>query len=485
MLVRAVRRAVGGTPSASRRLLVAARSRRVTTAQTKKTILASASSAQAHADDAAPQLSAQTRADAAQSSSSDTKDDEKDGSSLAAAWAALPQEHRAGLGVVTAATAALNFSFGAIVPVLPQYALGLGLGSSGVGLVLAAPAFARVCLNSPFGKLTDSRGRRPLMIFGEAAAACGVALTGLAPTATTMVAARLLVGAGGSAANAGSTAYVGDVTGLPKVQRHRGLILGVQSAATAGAWVLGPACGGVLAGLWGAPGSFAAMGGLAMACAGGYWALVPETLALATKADEPSSSSSSLLHEPAQRTCLALNAVLHANYAAILAIMPLRCADVWVTAGPLEIGALFSAVSAVGVFGGPLAGKMSDRHGRAPVVCAGLGLAALGGGGLALADAVEPFTAAFFAWGFGVSVAGPALTALTNDVAPPSRRGESLALSRTAADGALCVAPVALGLLADLAGSTAAPFAVCSLATAASVGFLGTRASDLPSNVKS
>ena len=416
----------------------------------------------------------------------DDKDDDKDGSSLAAAWAALPQEHRAGLGVVTAATAALNFSFGAIVPVLPQYALGLGLGSSGVGLVLAAPAFARVCLNSPFGKLADSRGRRPLMIFGEAAAACGVALTGAAPTATTMVAARLLVGAGGSAANAGSTAYVGDVTGLPKVQRHRGLILGVQSAATAGAWVLGPACGGVLAGLWGAPGSFAAMGGLAMVCAGGYWALVPETLSLATKTDEPSSSSSSLLREPAQRTCLALNAVLHANYAAILAIMPLRCADVWVTAGPLEIGALFSAVSAVGVFGGPLAGKMSDRHGRAPVVCAGLGLAALGGGGLAMADAVEPFTAAFFAWGFGVSVAGPALTALTNDVAPPSRRGESLALSRTAADGALCVAPVALGLLADLAGSTAAPFAVCSLATAGAVGFLGTRAGDLPRpNVKS
>ena len=169
--------------------------------------------------------------------SSDKKEDDKEeGSSLAAAWAALPQEHRAGLGVVTAATAALNFSFGAIVPVLPQYALGLGLGSSGVGLVLAAPAFARVCLNSPFGRLADSRGRRPLMIFGEAAAACGVALTGMAPTATTMVAARLLVGAGGSAANAGSTAYVGDVTGLPKVQRHRGL----PGEALSGRWTLGP-----------------------------------------------------------------------------------------------------------------------------------------------------------------------------------------------------------------------------------------------------
>ena len=151
------------------------------------------------------------------------------------------------------------------------------------------------------------------------------------------VAARLLVGAGGSAANAGSTAYVGDVTGLPKVQRHRGLILGVQSAATAGAWVLGPACGGVLAGLWGAPGSFAAMGGLAMVCAGAIGRSCPRRL-LATKTDEPSSSSSSLLREPAQRT-FSFKCGAPREHAAILAIVPLRCADVWVTAGPLEIGA--------------------------------------------------------------------------------------------------------------------------------------------------
>ena len=101
-----------------------------------------------------------------------------------------------------------------------------------------------------------------------------------------------------------------------------------------------------------------------------------------------------------------------------------RCAarDVWKTAGPLEIGALFSAVSAVGVFGGPLAGKMSDRHGRAPVVCAGLGLAALGGGAFGHGGR-GALHGRGFAWGFGVSVAGPALTALTNDVAPPARRG--------------------------------------------------------------
>ena len=113
-------------------------------------------------------------------------------------------------------------------------------------------------------------------------------------------------------------------------------------------------------------------------------------------------------------------------------------------------------MSAVGVFGGPLAGKCRTGTARAGRVCGprvgGVRWRRFGHGGRGGA-----LHGSVFAWGFGVSVAGPALTALTNDVAPPARRGESLALSRTAADGALCVAPVALGLLADLAGSTAAP----------------------------
>eukprot|EP00629_Pelagomonadales_sp_RCC1024_P007306 CAMPEP_0119271484 /NCGR_PEP_ID=MMETSP1329-20130426/8062_1 /TAXON_ID=114041 /ORGANISM="Genus nov. species nov., Strain RCC1024" /LENGTH=76 /DNA_ID=CAMNT_0007271533 /DNA_START=81 /DNA_END=308 /DNA_ORIENTATION=- len=48
-----------------------------------------------------------------------------DDRSLAAAWRALPEPHRAGMATVTCASAALNFGFGAVVPVLPQYALGL------------------------------------------------------------------------------------------------------------------------------------------------------------------------------------------------------------------------------------------------------------------------------------------------------------------------------------------------------------------------
>ena len=36
--------------------------------------------------------------------------------SLAAAWRALPDPHKSGLATVTAASAMLNFGFGAIVP---------------------------------------------------------------------------------------------------------------------------------------------------------------------------------------------------------------------------------------------------------------------------------------------------------------------------------------------------------------------------------
>ena len=48
---------------------------------------------------------------------------------------------------------------------------------------------------------------------------------------------------------------------------------------------------------------------------------------------------------------------------------------------------------AIETFGEPLPVNVGPA--AAPVVCAGLGLAALGGGGLAMADAVERNTAAF------------------------------------------------------------------------------------------
>lgn len=386
---------------------------------------------------------------------------------LRVAMQAVPAEYRGGLAVVTAASAVLNLGAGCIVPVLPSYIGGtLGLSAAGVGAVLAAPSMTKLVLNQWAGRWADSSGRVPLMAGGEIVAAAGVAATGLATSLPAMLAARGAMGAGAAAATAGTAAWTADLTSLESVRPHRGVVLGSQSAAVSAAWVLGPAAGGILsASLGGAQPMFLGVAAVTAACAVAYAKCVPEIQERASPQQVATTSTLELLADPAQRGAVIANAALASNYALALAILPIQYAHV-AGAGPLEIGYLFSAVSALGIVGGPLSGFISDRCGRVAVLAPGLGLVALGNALLAAATDANTLILAAFVWGAGEAVAAPAVAALTADVAPANSRGQSLALSRTSADLSFLIVPPALGLVADLAGDASTPFYLASGLTA-------------------
>ena len=48
-----------------------------------------------------------------------------------------------------------NLGFGCVIPVLPLFAADMGLGASGVGLILSTSALSRVLLNIPMGRMAD------------------------------------------------------------------------------------------------------------------------------------------------------------------------------------------------------------------------------------------------------------------------------------------------------------------------------------------
>ena len=48
-----------------------------------------------------------------------------------------------------------------------------GVGAAAVGTTLSAYALARLCMNIPSGILADSRGRKPLLVWGPAITALG------------------------------------------------------------------------------------------------------------------------------------------------------------------------------------------------------------------------------------------------------------------------------------------------------------------------
>ena len=372
------------------------------------------------------------------------------------AWVAVPPQYRTGLGVVAASQAVLNFGFGVVVPILPVYAAStLGMGASGVGIVLATPALMRVLLNAPCGQLADRVGRVPMMAAGEAAAAVGIAGTGLATGMFDMVVSRVVLGAGGAVATAGSAAWTADLTALTSTRPHRGAILGGMAALTSASWVLGPAVGGVLCHHLGPSMMFGGVSCAAALCSAAYVAHVPEIAKEEgpSKEEKPKTSSATweLLSLSRQRAAVIANAALAANYAVALSVFPLHCAATC-SYGPLEVGCLFSGMAALGCIGGPVSGYLSDKFGRAAVIAPGLLLCALGD--VALCGATNPttLTAAAFVLGAGECLAAPAIAAATADEAPADRRSEALALSRTATDIVFLTLPPSLGLAADALG---------------------------------
>jgi MFS family permease len=164
----------------------------------------------------------------------------------------LPSDTRRGVAVVVAVVFLDLLGFGIIIPILPFYVRSFGLSDLFIGLLAASYSFAQFVAAPMLGRISDERGRRPILmlsvgvsgvawtIFGLAAEVDAAA--GTVAAVVTLFGARILAGAaGGNIATA--QAYIADVTPV----EDRAGALGLVGAAFALGFVFGPAIGGLAA----------------------------------------------------------------------------------------------------------------------------------------------------------------------------------------------------------------------------------------------
>ncbi len=133
--------------------------------------------------------------------------------------------------------------FGIVIPILPSYAQrGFGAGDLTVGLIIASFSAMQFIFTPLFGKISDRRGRRPLLILGLCFSAAGYILFGLVNSLLLLFVSRLLAGIGGANISA-AQAYIADVT--PPEERAKGM--GLVGAAFGLGFLFGPLIGGLLA----------------------------------------------------------------------------------------------------------------------------------------------------------------------------------------------------------------------------------------------
>jgi len=142
--------------------------------------------------------------------------------------------------------------FGVVIPILPFYVRDFGASDVVYGLLAASYSLMQFAFAPLLGGLSDSRGRRPVLMLTLAGNAVAWTVFGLggevetvagtAAALATLFLARMLAGAmGGNIATA--QAYIADVT----PPERRASALGLVGAAFGLGFVFGPALGSVLA----------------------------------------------------------------------------------------------------------------------------------------------------------------------------------------------------------------------------------------------
>lgn len=159
---------------------------------------------------------------------------------------------RRAVAVVVAVVFIDLLGFGIIIPVIPFYVRSFGVSDVFIGLLAASYSLAQFSAAPVLGRVSDERGRRPVLMLSMGVAAVAWVVFGFAAevgaaagTTVGLVAlfgARLLAGAAGGNI-AAAQAYIADVT---PPDRRAGA-LGLVGAAFGLGFVFGPAIGGLLA----------------------------------------------------------------------------------------------------------------------------------------------------------------------------------------------------------------------------------------------
>ena len=149
------------------------------------------------------------------------------------------------------AEATIWAGFGALLPILPIYFTQHGVSLPMLGVVVAAWPAARLIGEPLFGRIADSAPRRTMMVIGLFAAA----FFAVAPLfvvdlgVVALILTRIGAGLSASAYDPAARGYLVDAN----PPERQGETFGLYGAAQMGGLMLGPAIGGIAAGLTGNP----------------------------------------------------------------------------------------------------------------------------------------------------------------------------------------------------------------------------------------
>ncbi len=372
--------------------------------------------------------------------------------------------------------------FGVVFPLIPFFGERVGASPEVIGWIVAGYSIGQVMGGPIWGRLSDSYGRRPVLIWSTFGSILSYLVMGYAESSWLLILSRVLGGL--TAGNiAVAYAYATDMSD----EEERAKVLGRLSAAFGMGFFLGPALGGLLAGNDVADINFLLVSLVAAAITAAAfvatWIWLPESLPARRRTPfvfevkpPPLGAWRVVLHRKQLTALILLTFLLNQAGAVSQAILP-AWLDVILSVSPFGIGLIFAYVAAVTIliqtWGlGPLVKRFGEeRITEVSVVMYTIALASL-----SFSASLTSFLLAMtlLAAGFGVFI--PVLNSLISKLAEPHERGAVMGMQQSAAAFARITGPLfAWYVYAAFAGSSAFVAAAISVLPALIMTFWITR----------
>ncbi len=342
-----------------------------------------------------------------------------------------------------------------MIPLLPFYAERMGASPVQVGWLIGIYAACQLVSGPFLGRLSDTTGRKPLLLVSQLGTCIGFLITAFAPNLWVLFFARAVDGM--TAGNLSlAQAYISDVTRPEERAKAFGLI----GIAFGVGFLVGPAVSGILS-RWDFRLPIFAAAALSAASIVTTWWLLPAVKPGGAGAGVPSRRLSLFewrayavyFKEPRLASKLWQFLMFSLGFAMFVGGMPLfverRLLWEGQPFGPEQVGYVWALAGLFGVvWQGPALGWLVRRFGELRLNRAGF-IGYIGGYTLlAFCTSIPMLIAATAVMSMG-SLVRPALTSLITHAAPREEQGVVLGLMQSLNSGALIVGPLAAGYLIE------------------------------------
>ncbi len=303
-------------------------------------------------------------------------------------------------------------------PILPILSQEFGIAPATAGLSVSAVVLLIAVASVSYGSLSDSLGRKPVMVWSTALLTLPTLLCALAPSFGALLAFRALQGLFIPGLTAVAVAYLGDLV----EPRALGAAVGGWIAANVAGGLVGRVGSGLITDVYGWRGAFGVFAALTLLSAIALAATLPRD-AHHMRGDWRAAyrGMASLLHDRRLMGGFIIGGGLFFGFLGFFTYLPYYLTGAPFSLSPGIVSLAYLSYLA-GVIVSPIAGRLSERFSRRRLIAVGLGVAMLGIV-LTLIPVLPVIVVCLFVLCTGMFTAQAVVPAYVNVAAPHSKGG--------------------------------------------------------------